>query len=85
MFLVEVIRLSPSYPSFLSLVEVKGRVHGTYKKRKGTCFWHTDVVNGGVDSLNWCSVFKIKENGLTFACFSVFKCFLCVGNTVILC
>lgn len=36
-------------------------------------FWHTDVANGGTDHLNWCSVFKIKEDGLAFACFSIFN------------
>lgn len=46
----------------------------------------TDVVNGGFDSLNRCSVFQIKqikEDGLAFACFSIFKCLLYVGNSTV--
>lgn len=79
---VKVIRLSASYPSFLSLLEVKGTVHGTCKKHIRSPLL---AGNGSVDSLNWCGVFKIKEDGFAFACFSLFRCFLCVGNgTVIL-
>lgn len=51
------------------------------KSTEAGCVWHTDVVNGGFDSPNWCSVFKIKEDGLAFACFSIHKCFLCGGDS----
>lgn len=46
----------------------------------------TDVYSCGkcgFDSLNRCNVFQIKEDGLAFACFSIFKCLLYVGNSTV--
>lgn len=48
------------------------------------CFWDTDVIDGVFGSVKLCSVFRIKEDGLGFACFSIFMCCLCVGNSTVL-
>lgn len=84
-FWVRVTRLSASYPSFCSLVEVKTTVHPVCKKHRGRLLLADQCGCATRWWLWWqfivCWFFFLMENGLVFACFSVSKCFQYVGNS----